>query len=138
MAATVPGSEVYTATTVIHASADEVFEYVRRPEHQPRWATRFVRSTRPLGGGRWEMETPFGAMSYRVEADAARGTIDFVFEMPAGEQVTPARVVPHPAGSLFTFTISRAPGTPDEAWEQGKQGMDKELEQLKTILEQEA
>lgn len=128
-------ADAYTSTVVIKVDPAIVFEYARKAENQPKWATNFVLSTKELGGGRWQMETPFGAMIYRVESDAKLGTIDFVFETPAGDQVTPARVVPHPAGSLFTFTITRAPGTPDDAWEQGKHGMDEELVNLKAILE---
>ncbi len=100
---------VYTGSTLIEAPPERVFEYVRMPEHQPECAVDFVRSTRPLGDGRYLMETPVGEMTYRVEADPARGTVDFVFETPHGDSVLPTRVVPHPAGSIFTFTILRQP-----------------------------
>lgn len=126
---------VYTGSTLIEAAPDRVFEYVRVPANQTEWAVNFVRSTRPLGDGRHVMETPVGAMTYRVDADPARRTIDFVFETPHGESVLPTRVVPHPAGSVFTFTILRQPGMPEEAWEEGKRGLDEELEVLKRRLE---
>lgn len=126
---------VYTGSTVIQASPERVFEYVRVPENQTEWAVNFVRSTRPLGGGRYVMETPAGEMTYRVEADATRGTVDWVFETPGGDSVLPARVVSHPAGSVFSFTILRQPGMPDEAWEAGKHGLDEELTLLSQRLE---
>ena len=128
-------SNVYTASALIGAEAERVFEYVRVPENQPEWATNFVRSTRGVSDGRYVMETPFGEMTYRVEADAGTGVVDFVFESPHGETVLPTRVVRHPAGSVFAFTITRAPGASDAEWEQGKRGLDEELERLKTILE---
>lgn len=126
---------VYTGSTLIEAAPERVFEYVSVPENQPEWAVNFVRSTRPLGDGRYVMQTPVGEMTYRVEADAKVGTVDFVFEAPNGESILPTRVVAHPAGSLFTFTILRQPGMPDEAWQAGKRGLDEELAVLKQRLE---
>jgi hypothetical protein len=126
---------VYTGSTLIEAPLELVFEYVSVPENQPEWAVNFVRATRPLGDGRHVMQTPVGEMTYRVEADASRRTIDFVFETAQGESVLPTRVVRHPAGSIFTFTIVRQPGMPDEAWEDGKRGLDEELAVLKRRLE---
>lgn len=128
-------SDVYTASVVIAREPRQVFAYVRVPENQPAWAVNFVRSTRAVGDGRYEMETPFGRMTYRVSADEAHGTVDFLFEGPGGQNVLPSRVTPHPAGAVYTFTIARQPGTPDEAWEQGKRGMDEELEVLRGIVE---
>jgi uncharacterized protein YndB with AHSA1/START domain len=128
----------YTATTVIDAAPDRVFEYVREPENQPRWAVNFVRSTRPLGDGRYTMETPVGELTYRVEADAARGTVDFVFQSDWGDSVLPTRVVsadPARRTSIFTFTISRTPDMDDPAWESGQRGLDDELAHLKRLLE---
>jgi hypothetical protein len=81
------------------------------------------------------MDTPVGELTYRVEVDDRCRTVDFVFDTPAGDNVLPSRVVPHPAGSLFTFTITRAPDQPDEAWEQGQHGLDEELGRLKELLE---
>lgn len=126
---------VYTASTYIDANPAGVFEYVRVPENQPRWALNFVRSTRPIGGGRYVMETPAGPMTYRVDADPHRGTVDFIFEGPQGESLLPARVVPQGKGSIFTFTITRTPAMDDQAWEVGKRGMDEELAHLKRLLE---
>jgi uncharacterized protein YndB with AHSA1/START domain len=131
-------ASAYTATAVIKAAPERVFDYVRQPENQPRWAVNFVRSTRPLGDGRYVMQTPFGELTYRVDADAARGTVDFVIQSDYGDSVLPARVVAaDPAGSasIFTFTISRTPDMDDPAWEGGKRGMDEELELLKQLLE---
>lgn len=126
---------VYTGSTLIEAPAERVFEYVSVPENQPEWAVNFVHSTQPLGNGRYVMQTPVGELTYRIEADPGRGTVDWVFETPQGESVFPTRVVRHPAGSVFTFTILRQPGTPDEAWEGGKHGLDEELAVLKRNLE---
>ena len=125
----------YTSTVVIACEPDDVFAYVRVPERQPEWAINFVRSTRSIGGGSYVMETPVGELTYRVEHDARVRTVDFVFETPAGENVLPARVVPHAAGAVFTFTITRAPDMPDDAWQNAMRGLDEELEKLKQLLE---
>lgn len=128
-------TSAYTATVYIEASPAKVFGYVRVPENQPEWAVNFVRSTRPTTGGRYVMETPAGAMVYRVEADPKRGTIDFIFDGPAGDSILPARVVPQGPGAIFTFTITRTPDMNDQAWEGGMQGIDEELLNLKRLLE---
>jgi hypothetical protein len=126
---------VYTASALIEAPPERVFAYVSVPENQPEWAVNFVRSTRALGDGRYVMETPVGELTYRADTDAGRGTVDFVFDGPQGDSVLPARVVPHPAGSVFMFTILRQPGMSDDAWDAGKRGLDEELVVLKQRLE---
>ena len=128
-------TSAYTATVYIAASPERVFEYVRVPENQPSWAVNFVRSTRPTTGGRYVMETPAGAMVYRVEADPQRRTIDFIIDTPAGDSVLPTRVVALGSGAIFTFTITRTPDMNDQAWEGGMRGLDEELEHLKQLLE---
>jgi uncharacterized protein YndB with AHSA1/START domain len=126
----------YASTIVIEAPPDQVFEFVAVPENQPRWAINFVRSTRRLDDGGYVMETPAGELRYRIDADPERRVIDWVFASLAGESVLPARVVPHPAGSAFSFTILRMPGTSDEDWERGRRGLDEELGVLKGVLEE--
>lgn len=125
----------YTATTVISVSPERVFDYVRVPENQVKWAINFVRATRPLDDGRFVMETPFGEATYRIDADPKRWVVDFVMETPNGQSVLPTRVIRHARGSVFSFTITRAPGISDEDWERGQRGLDEELETLRGILE---
>jgi len=126
---------VYTGSTVVKTDPDRVFEFLRVPENQTRWGTKFVRSTKPLGDGRYEMETPLGRMVYRVDAEPVRRIVDFVFETPGGESILPARVVPHARGAIVTFTITRAPGTSDEDWDRGMVNLDEELIELKRLVE---
>ena len=128
-------TSAYTATVYIAATPAKVFEYVRVPENQPTWAVNFVRSTKPTTGGRYVMETPAGAMVYRVEADPKPGTIDFIIDGPGGGSILPARVVPQGRGAIFTFTITRTPDMNDQAWEAGMRGLDEELEHLRRLLE---
>ena len=127
-------SNVYTASTVIAADPERVFEYVRVPENQTAWAVNFVRSTEPVGDGRYVMETPVGRLTYRVVSEERQGVVDFVFDGP-GEPVMPGRVVRHAKGSIYMLTITRAPGMPEADWERGCLGLDEELEELKRILE---
>jgi len=128
-------SSIYTATVVINRPPADVFEFVRVPENQVAWGVNFVRATQALGGGRYAMDTPVGRLTYRIASEASSGTIDFWFETSDGESVMPARVVPHPRGATFMFTITRAPGTETEEWERGQRGLDEELTVLKRLLE---
>lgn len=127
--------DVYTASTSIQAPPDHVFDYMADPANQPNWAINFVRATRTADDGWWVMDTPVGEITYRVDVEPTRRVADWVMKTPAGEVVMPARVVPLAGGSLVTFTIIRGPGQPDEAWEQGRRGMDEEISVLRDILE---
>jgi uncharacterized protein YndB with AHSA1/START domain len=127
----------YTSTVVIEAPPESVFGFVRTPDNQPRWAVNFVRSTRPIEGDRYVMETPFGEIRYRIDADPDRLVLDWILLSEGGESILPARVTPHARGSVFSFTITRAPGASDEEWERGQRGLDEELQVLKRLLEEE-
>ncbi len=130
-------NDAYTATVVIERDAEEVFRFVSAPENQPQWAINFVHATKPIGGGRYVMQTPVGELTYRLALDETRGVVDWLFETPGGTTVMPARVVPHAAGAVFSFTIPRMPGADDAAWEQGCRGLDEELATLKGLLERQ-
>ncbi len=127
--------ESYTATTVIDAPPERVFEYVRVPENQPTWAINFVFGTRPLSDGRYVMDTPLGEITYRVRANAAAGTVDFVLDGPDGASTLGTRALGHAGKTVFTFTIHRAPRMAEEDWAAGRRGLDEELAQLRRLLE---
>ena len=131
-------SIVHTGTVVIAASPDRVFDFVRIPENQLRWAT-FVRSTRPLGDGWHEMETMFGERRrYRLETDPTTHTADLVMETQGGVVVLPTRATPHARGSVYTFTIIRPPSLPDDAWAASCAGLEDELAVLRQVIEAES
>ena len=97
----------------------------------PHWAIRNVLASKPLGGGRWEIQTPRGPGVLQIRGVEAYGILDHDFIDPKeGKWTVPACVVPISTGSVFIMTLEKPAGMPDEAFERGLQGLDDELAQL--------
>ena len=110
----------------------------------PEWATEFFAgSTRASDvDGEVRVDVPMmgGEVRMRAEATPELGVID-LYLAPAGAPYgppIPIRVVPNGDGADVLFTLSRFPGTPDEAWAQGLASMTKELGNLKARFETRA
>lgn len=92
-----------TQTVTISSPAQEVYAFVADPENPPRWAIGFAKSVARGEDGRWVVESPAGPVGLRVEADAERGTVDFVMEPAPGveavaySRTSPARPPPRTA-----------------------------------------
>ena len=128
-------SSVYTSSVVINCSPADVVAFMSVPENQMLWSS-FVRSTRPLGNGRHEMDTMFGnRVAYRIDRHDETGIVDIVLETPVGESVMPTRATPHSRGSFFSFGIIRPPAISDEDWQRSCAGLDGELATLKQVIE---
>jgi hypothetical protein len=52
------------------------FDFLADPATMPRWAIHNVSAIRPLGDGRWEMDTPRGRAVLAPRYDAATGILD--------------------------------------------------------------
>jgi hypothetical protein len=128
-------STVYTATTVIGATPDDVYAFMCVPENQLTWSA-FVKSTRPLGDGWNEMENMFGQLvRYRLECDPSTRCVDIVMETPRGLSLLPTRATPHSRGAMFSFTIVRPPGIGDDDWARSCAGLEGEVATLKGVVE---
>lgn len=117
--------------------ARDTFAFVADPATMPRWAIHNVSAIRPLGDGRWEMDTPRGRAMLVPCYDAATGILDHDF-VDAGEgrwHVT-ARVVPAGvAESVYIITLTKPEAMPAETFEHGMRLMDDELAALKACVE---
>ena len=97
----------------------------------PLWAIRNVLASKPIGEGRWEIQTPRGLGVLQIRGVEAYGILDHDFIDPReGKWTVPARVVPISTGSVFILTLEKPEGMPDEAFEIGLRGLDEELAQL--------
>lgn len=127
-------------TVTIDAPLPTVAGYLADPARNHEWATEFFAGPlTPAGDGEWLADVPMmgGPVRYRHDADPAHGILD-VYLAPRDTDFgppLPVRIVPNGDGADVMYVLTRFPGTPDEAWEQGLASMRRELEHLKTRLE---
>ena len=131
-------SEVVKVT--IDKPFEEVTRYVSDPSSAHEWATEFFGGPlRAVEGEEYIATVPMmgGEVRYRQDVDAKRGVVD-VYIAPKGADFgppLPVRVVPNGDGADVLWTLARFPGTPDEAWQAGLGSMERELYNLKRLLE---
>jgi hypothetical protein len=102
-----------TQTMTLPASAEDAFAFLAQPENLPRWAVGFARGIR-REGDEWIVQTAEGELPVRIDADAARGTIDFHMRVAPGlEAVAYSRVIPNDGGAEYVFTQFQFPGMDD-------------------------
>lgn len=125
-----------TKTVRIERTPAQVFGYLSNLENWPRWATLNVLSTGPrLDAGWWSLETPRGTGRIRIRGDAEHGILDHDFVDEQASWSVPARVVPNGAGAEFMMTFFQPPSFADEFFDEQVRLVDRELLQLKRLLE---
>jgi len=127
-----------TQTITVPASPDDAFAFLADPENLPRWAVGFARRIRREGEA-WLVQTAHGEMPIRIEADAARGTIDFhMMVEPEVETVAYSRVVPNDAGAEYVFTQFQLPNMTDEVFATQRAALAEELAILPILFRAQA
>ena len=115
----------------------DAFAFLADPATMPKWAIHNVKSIKPAGNGRWEMDTPRGRGYLVPHYQKPNGILDHEF-IDAGEgfwSVT-ARTVPIGASSsVYMITLTKPDAMPMEAFEGGMKLMDDELRALKACIE---
>jgi hypothetical protein len=127
--------EARTVTVTLNAAAGSVFGFLAEIENAPRWATEFIQELRREGDD-YRVVTPMGELLYRIEADADTGVIDIRVGLhPGALALFPTRVIPLPDGrSAYSFTMFRAPESPDEAFEDQYASLRRELAGLQRLF----
>lgn len=106
-------------STYVSRSADEVYAYVADPAHLPRWAAGVDAATR-----------------VRFVPGNDHLVLDHDVTLPDGSVTrNPMRVLPHGDGCEVVFTLRRAPGTSDEAYDADAAAVRADLATLKRLLE---
>lgn len=126
-----------TKSIQIARPAADAYAFIADPATLPRWAIHNVRSIRPLGNGRWEMETPHGKASLVPRYDPAGGILDHDYiDANEGLWSVSARVVAISASEcVYVITLAKPPGMPLKAFVEGMRLMDAELAALKGCVE---
>jgi hypothetical protein len=121
-----------TVTAVLDAPKDDVFAYLSRVDNLPEWATEFARELK-YEDGKAKVVNGLGEFYLRIDADPETGVID----MYAGQDqhelaLFPTRVVAlGDSKSAYSFTMFKAPGTPDELFESQYESLRREFDNIR-------
>jgi hypothetical protein len=121
----------------IERPVTDAYTFLADPATMPKWAIHNVKSIKPVGNGRWEMDTPRGKGVLIPHYQEPNGILDHDF-IDAGEGVwsVTARAVPiAESASVYMITLTKPNGMPMEAFEGGLKLMDEELTALKACVE---
>lgn len=126
-----------TKSIQIDRPAGVAYAFLADPATMPRWAIHNVKSIKPDGDGRWEMDTPRGKGFLVPHYAELNGILDHEFvDAAEGRWKVSARVVPvAESASVYMITLTRPEGMPAAAFEMGMNLMDDELAALKSCVE---
>ena len=121
-----------TVTAVLDAPKDVVFDYLSRLDNLPDWATDFAQELK-YEDGKAKVVNRLGEFYFAIEADRDTGVID-MYAGPTEDElaVFPSRVVPLGEGkSAYSFTMFKAPETPDELFESQYESLRREFDNIR-------
>ena len=121
-----------TVTAVLDAPKVDVFDYLSRVENLPSWATEFARELK-YEDGKAKVVNALGELYFRIDADPETGVID-MYAGPSEEELAlfPTRVVALGGSkSAYSFTMFKAPGTPDELFESQYESLRREFDNIR-------
>lgn len=120
-----------TATAVLDAPKEQVFDYLSQVVNLPKWASEFARELR-YEDGKAKVVTGLGEFYVSIDADRKTGVID-IYAGPTESDLAlfPTRVVALPAGgSAFLFTMFQGAEMPDELFESQYRSLLREFENI--------
>ena len=119
----------------IARSAADVYSFVRDPASLPTWAAGLGAGVEERDG-RWFAAGPLGEVEVRFAPENAFGVLDHDVTLPDGTTVlNPMRVVPDGEGCEVVFTVRRAAGTTDAAFEADAAAVRTDLATLRRVLQ---
>jgi hypothetical protein len=126
----------HVASIEISSTVADVAAFVADADKLPIWAIGFAKAIERDGDG-WLVTTASGErVELRVDADLARGVVDYVMRPAPGVEVTAAtRAVATPGGAVYTFVMVQPPGTSSEVFDGQVAELERELTVLKAHLE---
>lgn len=120
----------------INRSVNDVYQFVSNPENMPLWAAGLSKAKLQKSGDDWIADSPMGKVKVRFAEKNKFGVLDHDVTLPSGEvNYNPLRAVKNGDGTEVIFTLYRLPKVPEGAYEKDINAVQKDLEQLKRILE---
>ena len=131
-----PIFQTKTLTISIDAPLAKVTSDLADPATHPEWAKEFFSGpAKKTESSEVLVPAPMmgGVVRFKIDADIDLGLLD-LFIAPEGADFgmpIPVRLIKNGDGVDVLWTLTRFPGMPDLAWEQGLAGMERELLALK-------
>ena len=124
-----------TATAVLEAPKEQVFDYLSQIANLPKWASEFARELK-YEDGKAKVVNGLSEFYVSIDADRDTGVID-MYAGPTESDLAlfPTRVVALPAGgSAFSFTMFQGAEMPDELFESQYQSLLREFENIERMF----
>jgi len=119
----------------INRPADDVYEFASNPENLPQWAAGLSGSIENVKGD-WIAESPMGRVKVEFAEKNKFGILDHDVTLPSGEKIyNPMRVFPNDDGSEVIFTLYQRSDLSDQMFAEDAEAVAKDLEKLKSLLE---
>jgi hypothetical protein len=126
-----------TLNVSIDRAPGDVYAFVAEPTNLTKWAGGLARAVTRDGDG-WVVEMAQGRVGFRFVADNDLGVLDHIVTIAPGVEIlNPMRVVPNGSGSEVLFTLFQLPGMLDRELAEDAALVQKDLETLKRVLEED-
>jgi len=124
-----------TVSVTVERSPRDVYDFACVPENLTKWATGLGTSGERVGQA-WIAQTPQGPVTVRFIERNDYGVLDHYVTTEDGTEIyNPMRVVANGRGSELSFTLFRRPEMSDAQFEQDAAWVERDLGQLKALLE---
>ncbi|XDD51597.1 SRPBCC family protein [Leptospira sp. WS92.C1] len=113
-----------------------VYEYISEPKNFPEWASGLCKSIEQGTGQEWVLETPQGKLKAVFTPKNEYGILDHTVLFDNGQKVeNPMRVIRNGEGCEILFTLFQTPDMSLEKFEEDANWVQKDLNELKTLVE---
>ncbi len=121
----------------VDCPAEPVYAFAREPANLSRWAAGLAAVPGHQEGGSWVLDTPAGRVEVDFEPVNPYGVLDHWVRMPDGSRTrNPFRVLADGDGCDLVFTLRRADGVPEQAFEADVTAVRADLARLARICEE--
>jgi hypothetical protein len=128
--------EAKVVSQAVAVTANEAYDFARRMENLPNWASGLASGVHREGGV-WYTESPMGRVAVAMAKKNSFGILDHDVTLPDGTVVHNAlRVSPCGDGCVLTFVVLRQPGVGAERFAGDVAHVRRDLRALKRVLEQ--
>lgn len=125
-----------TLNISIKSDPKTVYEFISNLENLPKWAPSTFPSIKEVNG-EWLVDTPHGQNKVMLTEKNNFGILDHSVILVSGVEVyVPMRVLSNGTGSEVLLTIYQTPEMTDEAFIQDIKMVERDLNHLKTIIEE--
>jgi hypothetical protein len=125
-----------TMNTSINSNPQIVYDFVSNLENLPRWASNTFPSIKEVNG-EWVVDTSQGQNKVMLAERNNFGILDHYVKLTSGVKVyVPMRVVKNGDGSEVMLTVFQTPEMTDERYAEDIKTVEKDLNHLKTIIEE--